>query len=292
MDDIIRIYDNYSGGARFNQAPSSLNKYLINDTIVILLCLKGQARFNVRFKEYLLTENSFIAIGAGIPFYYTEKSDDITVNIITITESGFDKLVQGLIKIYFNRMLNESPLHSIPEEKMKMCGYIHEYLKNFVKTNDNYFKKQIIRSYLNILFYESCNIMLHEPNNRLPRDRHKEDIAENFIRLLEKNFRNSRKVEFYAKELNITPKYLSATVKESTGKTASAWIDEYTIMEARTMLRNGTSTIQEISYDLGFSTPSHFSKFFKDKTGRTPKQERTGVGGGNNVRFWQSLTQP
>lgn len=74
--------------------------------------------------------------------------------------------------------------------------------------------------------------------------------------------------------MNITPKYLSAIIKETTGRPASAWIDDYTVVEARELLTNSDETIQQISYDLGFSSPSHFAKFFRDRTGQKPKEAR------------------
>ena len=40
------------------------------------------------------------------------------------------------------------------------------------------------------------------------------------------------------------------------------------------LLKKTKNSIQVISFDLNFATPSHFSKFFKDKTGQTPKEFR------------------
>ena len=46
------------------------------------------------------------------------------------------------------------------------------------------------------------------------------------------------------------------------------------MLEAKKMLRNTDESIQTISFDLNFATPSHFSKFFRSKTGMTPKEFR------------------
>ena len=276
MEEHIGIYDNYSGDIEYNQPVSSIDKFFFSKTIIIMLCTEGMARFNVRFNDYILSKNSFIVIGAGTPFYYTDKSEDFKVHIIAISDTLFGKLVQGVIRIYFQRLLHAQPLPEIDSIKMKMCCDIHGYLKNFIKEEDNFFKMQIIRNYLNILFYEACNIMLHEPgNNMRNKDRHKEEMASRFIRLVEQNVRSSRKVEYYASMMNITPKYLSVVIKETTGRNASAWIDDYTLAVARHLLRTSGMTIQQISYELGFATPSHFSKFIKDNTGLTPKGIRS-----------------
>ncbi len=276
MENLVKIFDNYScNGNNISHFLSSRKKSSYPDMIIIMLCLKGHARINVRFAEYDMKENTFLAIAPGIPFYCIEESCDFKVDIIAIQEHIFDKLSHGIIKFYFYRILYGMPFLKIPEEKMEMCMKIHSYLKNFIEyENDNFFKKQITAKFLDILFFEACNIILHTPDKRSSRARHKDEVTGRFIKMVGQNFRKNRKVEFYADKLNITPKYLSAILKITTGKTATRWIEDYTILEAKTLLRTGTATIQEISYDLGFTTPSHFAKFFKDRTGITPTEAR------------------
>ncbi len=67
---------------------------------------------------------------------------------------------------------------------------------------------------------------------------------------------------FYARRLNITPKYLSTVSKDVSGKTAARWIDEAVILEAKSLLRYSGMSIQEIAYHLNFSTQSFFGKYF------------------------------
>ena len=43
---------------------------------------------------------------------------------------------------------------------------------------------------------------------------------------------------FYARELCITPKYLTTDIKRVSGRSASEWIDSYVILEAKTLLKN------------------------------------------------------
>ena len=77
-------------------------------------------------------------------------------------------------------------------------------------------------------------------------------------------------MSFYAKQLNITPKYLSSVVKEVSGKTAARWIDESVILEAKALLKYSGMSIQEIAYHLNFSTQSFFGKYFKRYVGMSP----------------------
>ena len=49
------------------------------------------------------------------------------------------------------------------------------------------------------------------------------------------------------------------------------WIDAYVILEAKTLLKSGKLTIQQISEQLNFSNQSFFGKFFKRCAGMSPK---------------------
>ena len=81
-------------------------------------------------------------------------------------------------------------------------------------------------------------------------------------------------MSFYARQLNITPKYLSSVVKEVSGKTAAKWIDESVILEAKSLLKYSGMSIQEIAYCLNFPNQSFFGKYFRSHTGMTPSAYR------------------
>lgn len=80
---------------------------------------------------------------------------------------------------------------------------------------------------------------------------------------------------FYADQLHITPKYLSSVIKEVSGRSAVEWIDRYVILEAKALLRYSGLSIQEIAYELNFSTQSFFGKYFKHHTGMSPSEYKS-----------------
>ena len=151
-----------------------------------------------------------------------------------------------------------------------MCRFIGHYLKSFQSEDENTYKIQIMQNYLNILFYEACNIFLNREEKKAgSKNRY---LTNRFFADVESNFKTNRKISFYAQKLGITPKYLSFLVAKETGRTATRWIEEYTLLEAKKMLRSGKMTIYQIAYELSFSTPSHFGTFFRKHTGKTPKE--------------------
>jgi len=93
-----------------------------------------------------------------------------------------------------------------------------------------------------------------------------------FIKLVHLYYMQERSVNFYASKLFISPKYLSLLVKEATGRSASRWIDDLVIMEAKNLLRFSGKNIQQVAYTLNFSNQSSFGKYFKHLTGMSPTE--------------------
>jgi AraC family transcriptional activator of pobA len=98
-------------------------------------------------------------------------------------------------------------------------------------------------------------------------------------RLVEDNFRKERLLEFYAEKLAMTADRLNDHVKRATGVTAGHLIRQRVLTEAKRQLVFTSQPIHEIAYDLAFSDPSHFARFFRKQTGTTPHEFRDGRGG-------------
>ncbi len=60
-------------------------------------------------------------------------------------------------------------------------------------------------------------------------------------------------------------------VKALTGYSIVELIRITRLKKARTLLRGGEKTVSEVSYEVGFSSPSYFNKCYKDYFGQTPK---------------------
>ena len=135
-------------------------------------------------------------------------------------------------------------------------------------------KDYILRNYIHILL-----LLIREIYN--PHEKHLQQVAtrtmkitHQFKHLLEKNFIEWREVQQYAAELNITPKYLSEAVKENTGKTPRDLINDLLVMESKVLLGSTDKTMSEIAHYLHFEDQSHFSRFIKQQTGKTPTELR------------------
>lgn len=95
-----------------------------------------------------------------------------------------------------------------------------------------------------------------------------------FIEELSHNYMQERSVGFYADRLHLTPKYLTTLLRTTTGRTATQWIDDYVVLEAKNLLKYSSMNIQEVAYYLHFPNQSFFGKYFKQHTGMTPSAYR------------------
>ncbi|WP_430965368.1 helix-turn-helix domain-containing protein [Spongiimicrobium sp. 2-473A-2-J] len=117
-------------------------------------------------------------------------------------------------------------------------------------------------------------------NNRCENDEipnRASTVIGEFSYLVETHFRNKHQVTDYAELLHKSPKTISSIIKKHTKKTALSFINERILIEARRLLLFSDKTSEEIAYNLGYSEPGNFSKFFKKNVGTSPTQFRKRV---------------
>ena len=100
------------------------------------------------------------------------------------------------------------------------------------------------------------------------------ESLEKFRNLVEHHFKAEHRVEFYAKELGVTPKALTMQLSRLTGKSPRLLIQERFILEAKRYLAYSSLSVADIGYELGFEDANYFSRFFRLHTKVTPAKFR------------------
>lgn len=82
-------------------------------------------------------------------------------------------------------------------------------------------------------------------------------------------------VAYFADRLNLSPGYFGELVKNSSGTNAKEFIAGRLLNAARELLNDMDLSVTQVSDRLGFEYPQHFARFFKRRTGQTPKEFRS-----------------
>ena len=79
-----------------------------------------------------------------------------------------------------------------------------------------------------------------------------------------------RRVDEFARQFTVTPKYLSRLLKDTIDRNPSDIIELFTMKAIERRFRFTDLPMQQRANDLNFANPSFFGKYFKDHAGMTP----------------------
>lgn len=100
------------------------------------------------------------------------------------------------------------------------------------------------------------------------------DIFQSFLLLIEQNYQQNPSLYFYAEHLGISSRKLNDIIKHHSGETAKQLIMKRTFTEAKRLLAFTSTSLKEISYQLGFNNQAYFCSFFKKQAGVSPQKYR------------------
>jgi AraC family transcriptional activator of pobA len=156
----------------------------------------------------------------------------------------------------------------------KLCSELHE--ERFL-AREGY--RYAMRGYLALIAIEVARLAASQARSGTVTLTPADPAVEALRALVEAQFRKERLLSFYADKLAMTPDRLNDHVKRATGVTAGHLIRQRVLTEAKRQLVFTNVPIHEIAYDLSFSDPSHFTRFFRKQTGITPQEFRARRGG-------------
>ena len=176
--------------------------------------------------------------------------------------------VNFISNINLFRTFGESPPLQLDQDTFKRLMNIIQEMESCLPFELKY-RSRALGSLLQ-LFLIYCHNNLNFNSVQLDEENASVCILRDFKSLIEEKYQDWHQVRDYAKEIHISAKHLSQTVKNITGKTAKTLIQDRLILEAKRLLLHSSLTIKEIAYQIGFTEPLHFSGFFKKKVHISP----------------------
>lgn len=260
----------------------------------ILICRKGKARLNVNYKDWELYEGAVITL---FPNDVVELKGDGDCKSPE-TENGDCKSpqtannFQAEILKYNPSLLREASLQleqtvysSLRKDRCRqdtpvvtnIINGMFSLLKVYFDQSECTCISQLVLCQLKAFF-----IGFHEYLQRNPQYRPDEvksyrvrELFNRFMMLLERDYKISRDVNYYAAQMNISSKYLTNIVSLVTGHTPKTIIDQYVILQLKMHLKRTTQSIKEMAWEFHFADVSFFCRYFKKHTGLTPQQIRS-----------------
>ena len=250
----------------------------------ILICRKGKAILNVNYKEWHLHEGAVITV---FPNDVVELKVDSNVEI---TDGAFAFEVE--ILKYNASLLREASLQleqtvysSLREDRCRqdtpvvtnIIDSMFALLKVYFDQSECTCISQLVLLQLKAFFVGFHEYLQRNPQNR-PDDEVKSyrvrELFNRFMMLMERDYKQSRDVNYYAEKMSITSKYLTNIVRQVAGHTPKTIIDQYVILQLKMQLHRSSQSIKEIAWEYHFTDVSFFCRYFKKHTGLTPQQVR------------------
>lgn len=263
---------------------------------IIIVCMEGTVQLEydgVAFKIQKGDMFLYMVYSVAIKFVF---SPDFNCRMVWFTRSRLWDMNR-----FANTMMPDLPnLKSNPVLHMSMAQFelfntYFQLLSDRMRDNEVELYNDITHSLWGTLLLEILSMYRHQAkvyevfsdendggggNSSV----HKKHLVDKFIALVEQSDGRIRRVDYFANQLNITPKYLSTILKEQLNRRPSIFIQHFTMKAIEQRLRYTDMTIQQISNDLRFPNPSFFGKYFKEHTGMTPMEYRTQYFKGREMR--------
>lgn len=249
-----------------------------------VFCSKGSVTVTSNLKHCVI-ESQTLFVCPPRTIVQVESQEEASIHFILCEEEFLSRIQIDLKQMMHLFMaVRENPCLPLSrEERDEIIRSQSEIAAEWRSGRRDPLSKEIMRTLFRTLAYRLCRLI----DNRIGEGHKSLETEENplrkrnnayfntFIEELSKHYMHARNVGFYAERLHLTPKYLTTLLRTTTGRTATEWIDEYVVLEAKNLLKHSPMNIQEIAYYLNFSNQSFFGKYFKQHTGITPTAYRS-----------------
>ena len=241
----------------------------------ILICRKGKARLNVNYKDWELYEGAVITLFPN-DVVELKVDEDFEVEILKYNPSLLREASLQLEQTVYSSLRKDRCRQDTPVVTNIING-MFGLLKVYFDQSECTCISQLVLCQLKAFF-----IGFHEYLQRNPQYRPDEvksyrvrELFNRFMMLLEKDYKISRDVNYYAEKMNISSKYLTNIVNQVTGHTPKTIIGQYVILQLKLHLKRSTQSIKEMAWEFHFADVSFFCRYFKKHTGLTPQQIRS-----------------
>lgn len=249
----------------------------VDEQVAHILCYQGELKFTFDGRPFVLDTHSAMIIRVQRLLDDLRPSADFAAKCIYITNPYLEYCsprnnygIRGSLSLFQN------PVMHLNHEQFERLNMDFRYMEYRYNQDSHRFQDDIMYCCTQALFLDFFDFRASELED------HKEPVSEQgaslisrFMALLnEGNYVKHREVTWYADKLFVTSKYLSEVCKSVSGKAANYWINRFTTIHIRRLLRERDYTFTQIADMFEFSSPAYFSRFVQKNLGASPTEFR------------------
>lgn len=244
---------------------------------MLLFCREGKVDFTLNENTDTLSPSKLVFLGSKSVIRIGQAGPDCVCAAICIS-TRFIQAVFHRANDLFGKFLylREHPVIRINDEWKDLFTPYSQIISVRLRNPGRAYHQEAITCAIVGMLYELLadlpDVFLHKMEKNTIRQG--DILFRRFTKLLADDNVKSRHVAFYANELCVTPKYLSAVCSKVSGRTASEWISDTVTERIRYLLAHTDKSIKEISEYLEFPNLSFFCKYVKNSLGCPPKEYR------------------
>ena len=243
---------------------------------IVVICTGGIAQFDYDGQQIRLHKNDLYLYMAHSVVTNFMSSPDFNCRQIWFSRSELWNIdMYGEVSLADLSYLKQHPTVHLTDDDVTLLDEYFQLLCRRMRDQSPTLYSDIVRSLVSTMMLEMlCMMRRQESENAGTGSLYRQRLADKFMRLVEESDGRIRRVDDFASQLNITPKYLSTLLKETMSRRPREMIKLFTLKAIERRLRFTDMTMQEIANDLKFPNASFFGKYVKEHLGMTPLEYR------------------
>ena len=252
-----------------------MNARELSHTCMHLLCTAGEASFVFNEHCYHIVKNDLVVIPMPDRISNLAGHADLQVEWFAADYKFLQNLLpSNNYSIGGSISLNQDPVIKLTDEQARHLLDDFHRLRDRMNDGHFLFHRELMGSLCLTMMYDIFEAHAQRESTDSHTDRTAYIVKQLMALLATGISRTERDVSYYAERLNVSPKYLSATIKRVTGHSVTSYIDRHTIPILKDYLNDERLSLTQIAELMNFTTLSYFSRYCTKHLGQSPSEYR------------------
>lgn len=235
----------------------------------------GSGTYKIDFNTFDIEGSGIFCLSPGQVFSIQSEKVKMAYQITfdkdfyCVETHGKEIACNGLI---FNNVHRATAIAVKTEEKPIFQNLVNQIITELKSKGSAH--RDMLQTYLRMFLIQTLRLVENYETATQKTTHQKDQLAQNFIALVEKHFKEEHSVTSYAEKLFVAPKSLTKRLHALDYPSPSQIIKDRLVLEAKRQLKFSDKTIKEIAFELGFEDPAYFSRLFSKNAGNSPAKYR------------------